>query len=294
MSRTAHLEFAPPVAPGGARSLVLALCIHGLLLLALTWGIAWNRDQSVGIEAELWSALPQMAAPKGDTLEPPPQPERAPEPQPKSEPKPEPKPVPKPVTQPQPSKDADLSIEKKKKAEKEKEEKLKAQEEARKKAEKERKDKIQQDKELKEKQLREKAEQDKKEKAEEKKREALRQEQLKRVMGMADATGAPGSSGKAAQTSGPSASYAGKVRGAILPNITFIEQVAGNPQAEVEVQCAPEGTIVGVKLVKKSGVEGWDEAVQKAVLKTAKLPRDIDGRIPCPMVITFRPQDQLR
>ena len=147
---------------------------------------------------------------------------------------------------------------------------------------------------MKEKQLREKAEQEKKEKAEEKKREALRQEQLKRVMGMAGATGAPGSTGKATHTSGPSASYAGKVRGAILPNITFIEQVSGNPQAEVEVQCAPEGTIVGVKLVKKSGVDGWDEAVQKAVLKTAKLPRDTDGRIPCPMVITFRPQDQLR
>ena len=30
------------------------------------------------------------------------------------------------------------------------------------------------------------------------------------------------------------------------------------------------------------------------VLKTAKLPRDTDGRIPCPMLITFRPQDQLR
>ena len=34
--------------------------------------------------------------------------------------------------------------------------------------------------------------------------------------------------------------------------------------------------------------------VQKAILKTGKLPRDTDGRIPCPMVITFRPQDQLR
>ena len=113
-------------------------------------------------------------------------------------------------------------------------------------------------------------------------------------MGLAEATGPAGSTGKAAQTSGPSASYAGKVRGAILPNITFIDQVSGNPQAEVEVQCAPEGTIVGVKLVKSSGLSSWDEAVQKAVLKTGKLPRDTDGHIPCPMVITFRPQDQLR
>ena len=128
--------------------------------------------------------------------------------------------------------------------------------------------------------LREKAEQEKKEKAEEKKREAQRQEQINRALGLAGATGAPGSTGKAQQTSGPSANYAGKVRGAILPNITFIEQVSGNPQAEVEVQCAPEGTVVGVKLVKSSGLASWDDAVQKAILKTGKLPRDTDGRIP--------------
>ena len=291
MNRAAHLEFAPPAPVGGVRSYGMALSIHALLLLALTWGISWNRDTSVGVEAELWSALPQLAAPKGETLEP------QPEPQPvvRTPPKPEPPPpAPKPAVKPTPSKDAELAIEKKKKLEKEKEDKLKAQEEARKKAEKERKEKLQLDKELKEKQLREKAEQEKKEKAEEKKREALRQEQMKRVMGMANATGTPGSTGKALQTSGPSASYAGKVRGAILPNITFIDQVSGNPQAEVEVQCAPEGTIVGVKLVKSSGLASWDEAVQKAILKTGKLPRDTDGHIPCPMEITFRPQDQLR
>jgi colicin import membrane protein len=196
------------------------------------------------------------------------------------------------VTKPLPTKEADLAIGKKKKLEKE--DKLKAQEEAREKAEKEHKEKLQHEKELKEKKLREKAEQEKKEKAEEKKREAQRQEQINRALGLAGATGAPGSTGKAQQTSGPSANYAGKVRGAILPNITFIEQVSGNPMAEVEVQCAPEGTIVGVKLVKSSGLSSWDDAVQKAILKTGKLPRDTDGRIPCPMVITFRPQDQLR
>ena len=153
---------------------------------------------------------------------------------------------------------------------------------------------MQQEKELKEKQQREKEEREKKEKAEEKKREALRKDQLQRMMGIANGTAAATSTGKAAQTSGPSASYAGRVRGAILPNITFIEQVAGNPQAEVEVQCGPEGTVMGVKLLHKSGSDAWDDAVQKAILKTAKLPRDTDGRIPCPMVITFRPQDQLR
>jgi colicin import membrane protein len=288
MSPASHLEFAPPPPPGGVRAFGLALVIHALLMVALTWGVSWQQDNSVGVEAELWSAVPQLAAPKGETLETPPTP------QPEPRPEPPPKPEPKATLKPAPSKDADLAIEKKKKAEKEKEDKLKAQEEARKKAEKERKDKLLQEKEQKEKQAREKALQEQRDKAEEKKREALRQEQMRRVMGMADASGSAGSSGRAKQTSGPSSGYAGKVRGAILPNITFVDQVRGNPEAEVEVQCAPEGTIVGVRLTQKSGVDSWDEAVQKAILKTGKLPRDTDGRIPCPMIITFRPQDQVR
>ena len=258
--------------------MLLALIVHAMLMAALTWGVSWNRpDNSVGVQAELWSAMPQLAAPKGETLEP----QNEPNPEPKPQLKPEP---PKPTVKQQPSKDADLAIEKRKKAEKEKEDKLKA--------EQEKKEKLQKEKE-KEKQ---KAEQEKKEKAEEKKREALRQENIRRAMGLAEATGPAGSTSKAAQTSGPSASYAGRVRGAIVPNVTFteIDKVKGNPEAEVEVQCAPEGTIVGVKLVRKSGLDSWDDAVQKAVLKTAKLPRDTDGRIPCPMLITFRPQDQLR
>jgi len=44
-------------------------------------------------------------------------------------------------------------------------------------------------------------------------------------------------------------------------------------------------------LLKSSGHKGWDDAVLKALEKTEKLPRDTDGRVPSPMVITFRPRD---
>ena len=45
--------------------MVLALVAHALLAAALTWGIGWNRTQTpVVAEAELWSRLPQSAAPK--------------------------------------------------------------------------------------------------------------------------------------------------------------------------------------------------------------------------------------
>ena len=85
----AHLEFAPAPEGGKLRALVLAVVVHLLLVVALNWGTLWSQQpQDMGVEAELWSAVPQTAAPK---LEAPPQPE--PEPTPEPEPEPEPVPV---------------------------------------------------------------------------------------------------------------------------------------------------------------------------------------------------------
>ena len=50
----------------------MALVVHVLLLMALTWGINWPTDSTPAVEAELWSALPKAAAP------PPPPPATAP------------------------------------------------------------------------------------------------------------------------------------------------------------------------------------------------------------------------
>ena len=46
-----RLEFAPPPQPGTARAFVLAIIAHVLLMIALTWGINWNRE-SENIAAE--------------------------------------------------------------------------------------------------------------------------------------------------------------------------------------------------------------------------------------------------
>jgi colicin import membrane protein len=61
--------------------------------------------------------------------------------------------------------------------------------------------------------------------------------------------------------------------------------------AEVEVKLAPDGTIVGRTLTKKSGAKDWDEAVLRAIDRTEVLPRDTDGRVPSSLIITFRPKD---
>ena len=57
------------------------------------------------------------------------------------------------------------------------------------------------------------------------------------------------------------------------------------------MRTSPDGTIVGRKLVKTSGIKAWDEAVLKAIDKTETLPRDTDGRVPSSLTISFKPKD---
>ncbi|HSV69776.1 MAG TPA: cell envelope integrity protein TolA [Methylibium sp.] len=267
------LDDLRPRAGGGLpRAATLALIAHGLLIIALSLGVSWRSTEPAGIEAELWAAVPQAAAPRA--VEPEPQPEPPPKPAPRAEP-----PPPPPV-----NRDAEIAREKRE-AEKARLEKRREEEEKREKLEKQR---------LAEEREAEKREAEKRKKTEaerQAKLDALRAENLKRITGEADATGAPGSSGTAAQSAGPSASYAGRIKARIKPNIVFSDEVAGNPVASVEVKVAPDGTIVGRRLARSSGVPAWDEAVLRAIDKTEVLPRDVDGRVPPTMVIDFRPRD---
>ena len=137
---------------------------------------------------------------------------------------------------------------------------------------------------------------DKRRKAEEAAREAKEadarhQANIRRMQGLANATGGETATGTALNSLGPSASYAGRVAAAVKPNIVFTEDVAGNPSAEVEVRAAPDGTITSRRLLKSSGVKAWDEAVLRALDKTERLPKDTDGRVPPQIPMVFRPKD---
>jgi len=103
--------------------------------------------------------------------------------------------------------------------------------------------------------------------------------------------GASDATGSAKQSSGPSASYAGRIAARIKPNITYTEVVVGNPTADVEVRTSPDGTIISRKLVKSSGIKSWDDAVLSAIDKTEKLPPDTDGRVIASLTLGFRPKD---
>ncbi len=115
---------------------------------------------------------------------------------------------------------------------------------------------------------------------------------MKRIAGLAGASGSENATGTAMKSSGPSDSYGGRIRARVKPNITFDpSSVSGNPAAEVEVRCAPDGTIVSRKLTKSSGNPSWDNAVLKAIDKTEILPRDTDGRVHSPLLLVFKPND---
>ena len=282
-----------PRPPGGmGRGALLALGVHTLLVVALAIGVNWRSQTPQTFSAELWSATPQVAAPRAVESVPAP----PPPPPPPAPPAPTP-PVAAPA--PPPAVDPQVAIEKARQ-EKEKAERLRAE---RAQAERERLAKAEQEKAEREKAERErqaaakaraeaqaKREQEQREQqAEEQRLAKQREDNLKRMMGQAGATGAPGSTGTALRDAAPSASYAGKLIARIKPNILLTETIAGNPAADVEVRASPTGTILARRLVKSSGNKDWDDAVLRAIDRTAELPRDTDGRVPPVLVITFTP-----
>jgi colicin import membrane protein len=297
---SARMEFAPPPTKGLLRAFGLAIVAHGVLLMVLTLGVQWKRDPVLTtVEAELWSALPVQAAPPAPPEPTPVPPE--PEPKPVPIPAPEPKPVIAPPAPPPPAPDPSIAIAQEKarllkkkqleKLEQEKQEQAKRQKEAQEARERELREKLARDKKL---QLEQQKTQTAKAEAEARKLAELRKQQIERMnrlAGQAVGSGGPESTGTAKQSSGPSASYAGRIAARIKPNIVYTELIAGNPTADVEVRTSPDGTIISRKLVKSSGVKSWDDAVLNAIDKTEKLPPDTDGRVIPSLTLGFRPKD---
>jgi colicin import membrane protein len=311
-------EFAPPPQRGTFRALLLALIAHALLIIALTWGVSWRREaENDAVEAELWSTTIQQAAPRAVAPTPPPP---APAPTPAPPPPPPPPPPPQaarpPEPAPPPPKQPDIALEREKKLKEQKErereeevvkqqqqkkleaarkaalEKKEQEAKERERAEDEAERKKEQQQKLAEAKKKQEAEAAKKKEAEAKaaaQASADRAATLKRMQAMAGT----GGEGNAARSSGPSGSYGGKVAAAVRPNVVFpeAELVSGNPGAEFDVRLAPDGTIVGTPtLVKTSGLPNWDEAALRALQKTEKLPRDIDGTVPPRLIVTLRPK----
>ena len=256
---------------GLGRGALLAFIAHAVLIAALALAVRWHASAPEVVSAELWAPLPQFAAPRIEEARPL---EPTPTPDIKKPPAVEAAPLPP---------DPQIAIEQERKVRAAKQAELQRTELAR--LEKERLDNAQRDKEQRER--RELAER----KQAEDKLAKQREENLRRMMGQAGATGTPSATGSAMQDAAPSRSYAGKLVAHIKPNIVFTDSVTSTAAAEVEVRAAPSGTIVARRLVKSSGSREWDEAVLRAIDRTGSLPRDTDGRVPPTIIVAFRPQE---
>ncbi len=290
--------FLPQRPPGLGSGLALAVLAHLLLIAALTFSVRWRASDPAGVEAELWAAVPQMAAPRAV------EPVARAEP-PRAQPRPAP-PAPAPAPAPRVP-DAQIAIEQARKVEQARREEAERKDVVRKAAEREKAAEKAREKELaKQREQAAQAQRDKQREQEELARkkkddaeaqrqakalEAQREANLKRIAGMAGASGDAGATGSAEKSAGPSAGYAGRIRARIKPNIVFADQVTGNPVAIAELRVAPDGTITSRRISTSSGVPAWDAAVLRAIDRTDGLPKDTDGRVPPSFSIEFKPRD---
>ncbi|CAN7491260.1 cell envelope integrity protein TolA [Massilia sp. LjRoot122] len=298
---TAGAPYQVPPEPSRMPAFLLAVAVHAVLIFFLWFGISWQSNEPVAVEAEVWDMSVQSAA--APTLPPPP----APEPEPEPEPAPPPRPVePPPVERPAPTPpDINLQREKERKElEKrelaEKKERERKEEERKELAEKKKKEEA----EKKELAKKEEAEKKKKEqaaklaeakkKAEAEKAEAaklakLAQDELKRMVG------AMGTTGTAQKSTAPKADsgYVAAITAAIKSNTAYggSTTMPGNPKAIFKVEQLPTGEIMSVRLVKSSGVPEFDRAVENGIKKASPLPKKKDGTVERTLDVNFSMKD---
>ncbi len=257
MSATAaiHRPHAVPRGSGSGRAIVLAVAVHALLGALLFLGVRWQSSPPAVIQAELWSATPQTAAPPPQRIPPPPKVE-APTPEPKPAPEP---PVPK----------ADIVERAPPKVEPKKKEPVKV--EAPKPVLKPLPQPIPPKVEAKP--------QPAKPLPPPKEAPVRPPSDLASIM--ASANGAPTSTGKDQQTSGPrgNAGYAARLQAAIRSQMRYPASATGNPYAMVRIEQLPNGEVVNVTVTRPSGVPAFDDAIERAIRAASPLPRDEQGKV---------------
>lgn len=89
------------------------------------------------------------------------------------------------------------------------------------------------------------------------------------------------------------AAWHDEIRKRIKRNIIRPPGVAGNPEAVYEVTLLPDGSIINLKQKKSSGIPAIDSAIERAIDKSAPLPKPSDPaafqRVLPPLV--FRPME---
>ncbi|MEJ7805493.1 MAG: energy transducer TonB [Telluria sp.] len=280
------VPYTIPPEPNRVPAIVIALLVHAGLLGFLWVGIRWQNVEPIAVEAEVWDMKTEAAAPP-----PPPQPQVQPvrPPEPVPVPKVVPPPPPPKVIEPVAPKAPDIALEREKEKKKLLEKKLAeekvAKEKSRQLAELEAKQKEEADKEKKalaDKKLADKAKADKlakaaKDAAEAKQTQALRDQEMKRMMGNL------GGSGEAAKSTAPriDSSYVAAITGKIKRSTSYNgdTDVDGNPRATFKIEQLPTGEIISVRKTESSGIAAFDDAVERGINNSSPLPKKKDGTV---------------
>jgi len=253
--------------PGRFFSILLAAAVHVLLLAVLLLGVRWQNRPPEVVVVELWREPP----PPPVRVEP--KPEPVPEPvvePPKPEPvieKPEiaikepPRPKPKPEAKPKPKPEPKLKPEPKPKSE------AKAKPEAKPRAP---------DAEA-QRRMREELAREQLAFATERERQAIK-DQLARDSAAARNKGLD--------------EYIARIRAKVKGNWILPLELKGNPEATFNVVQLPTGEVLDAKLVRSSGIPAYDQAVERAILRSSPLPRPANENLfSRELRLTFRPRD---
>ncbi|MGC2519439.1 MAG: energy transducer TonB [Burkholderiales bacterium] len=246
--------------PGGMAPAVLSAFVHLLFFVFLYFGVRWQSRHADAVVVEIWNQLPVIEQPQ-------PVPKVEPVPEPKPEPKVEPKPVPKPElkieprpepkVEPKPQK-PDIAVEREKK--RPKKERPKKEEPPL---------KFDMVKRIKE-------------------QFAQEQQALDRQDALKAFSPPPASSAPPAVDAG----YIEKIRSKIKLNIVLPLDIKDNPEAIFDVVQLPTGEVLSARLRKSSGHKAYDEAVERAILKSSPLPRpDRPEQFSRDLQLKFRPQE---
>ncbi len=260
---------------------VLALLVHVVFFIFMTFGLSWKTHPPAGIVVDLWSDLPQpeqKPTKKVKALPPKPAPTKKVKPAPPKKIEPAPpkkvKPAPPKKVESLPSKaDIELKKEKEKKQKLAKEKKVK---EKKAKLAKEKKAKLAKEKKAKEKRARlakEKKEKERKIKeqnarvaaeTERFQKELRAEEERRRLQRLAYA--------QAAAKRNLIDEYKAKILAKIKSKLVLPPDLPNDPIAEYGITLLPGGEILSVKLRKSSGFRSFDEAVERAIILARPLP----------------------
>ena len=261
MSKSAH--YTIPQDPGRNGALLLAVVVHLALLVFLWIGVSWQSGEHGGVEAEVWDTQYREAAPKAVAPPEPVQQERtAPA---KHEPQQELKEVAAKV---------DIALEQEKKRR-----------EAKQKAEDEKRQKVEADKKKK----KEAEDKRKQELADQKARDKARADEMRRIAGTGGSGTAPRSTGRIGGDPGYGAKIAPKIRANTRFKVP--DNLDGNPSVEYAIELLPDGSLrTRPRLLKASGLSGFDDAVLRAIEISVPFPPDRTGKVPSSFTLIRKPK----